>query len=81
MKDYEKEIEACELKILQYEENIKSSKEKIKAQKQKIKKLNAQQERNEQKKIIQIIAKSKIKTAAEIEKILDTAQSLREEAD
>ena len=79
MRDYIKEIEGCELKILQLEEVINRSKEKIKAQKQKIKRLAALQQKDEQKKIMQIISKSEIKTAAEFKKILDTAQSRQEE--
>lgn len=79
MRDYIKEIEGCELKILQLEETINRSKEKIKAQKQKIKRLAALQQKDEQKKIMQIISKSEIKTAAEFKKILDAAQSRQEE--
>ncbi len=79
MIDYIKEIEACELKILQQNDVIKKSKGKINLLKQKIKRLQAQQRKEEQKKIMQLINKRHIKTAAEFEKILDAAQSRQEE--
>lgn len=74
MKDYEKEIEACEFKILQYNEAIEKTKDKIKLMKQKIRKLKTQQQKNERKKILKLIDDNKITTANEFEKILDAAQ-------
>lgn len=79
MKDYNKEIDACEFKILQQTEAIKNAKEKIKQLNQKIKKLKEAQESNERKKIMKLIKTNKIKTAEEFEKILDAAQGRQEE--
>lgn len=79
MKDYAKEIEACEFKILQCNEAIKNAKQKIKQLNQKIKKLKESQQREERKKIMKLISANKIKTAEEFEKILDAAQSRQEE--
>lgn len=74
MKDYKKEIEACEFKILQCNEAIEKTKDKIKLMKQKIRKLKTQQQKNERKKILKLIDDNKITTANEFEKILDAAQ-------
>lgn len=79
MKDYSKEIEACEFKILQQNEGIKNAKEKIKQLNKKIKQLKEAQQREERKKIMKLISVNKIKTAEEFEKILDAAQSRQEE--
>lgn len=79
MKDYSKEIEACEFKILQQNEAIKNAKEKIKQLNKKIKQLKESQQREERKKIMKLISANKIKTAEEFEKILDAAQSRQEE--
>lgn len=79
MKDYNKEIEACEFKILQQNEGIKNAKEKIKQLNKKIKQLKEAQQREERKKIMKLISVNKIKTAEEFEKILDAAQSRQEE--
>lgn len=79
MKDYSKEIEACEFKILQQSEAIKNAKEKIKQLNKKIKQLKESQQREERKKIMKLISVNKIKTAEEFEKILDAAQSRQEE--
>lgn len=81
MKDFEKEIEACELKILQYNEAIEKTKEKIRLMKQKIRKLKAQQQKNERKKILKLIDENKITTANEFEKILDAAQLQSEQSE
>lgn len=79
MKDYSKEIEACEFKIFQQNEAIKNAKEKIKQLNKKIKQLKEAQQREERKKIMKLISVNKIKTAEEFEKILDAAQSRQEE--
>lgn len=79
MKDYNKEIEACEFKILQITDSITKSKDKIKELKRKIKKLKEAQQKDERKKIMKLISVNKIKTADEFEKILDAAQSRQEE--
>ncbi len=75
MKDYLKEIEACELKILQHEEAIEKAKSKIKSLKQKIRALKAKQQKEEKQKILKIIDEKNITTASEFEKILEAAMS------
>lgn len=79
MKDYNKEIETLEFKILQQNDAISKAKDKIKFLKLKIKKLKEQQQREERKKIIKLINENRIMTAQEFEKILDAAQSRQEE--
>lgn len=75
MKDYLKEIEACELKILQHEEAIEKAKSKIKSLKQKIRALKAKQQKEEKQKILKIIDEQNITTASEFEKILEVAMA------
>lgn len=75
MKDYQKEIEACELKILQHEEAIEKAKSKIKLLKQKIRALKAKQQKEEKQKILKIIDEKNITTASEFEKILEVAMA------
>lgn len=75
MKDYQKEIEACEMKILQHEETIEKAKAKIKSLKQKIRALRAKQQKEEKQKILKIIDEKNITTASEFEKILEAAMS------
>lgn len=75
MKDYQKEVEAYELKILQLEESIQKSKDKIKILKQKIRSVKAKQQKDERQKILKIIDEKNITTASEFEALLDAAMT------